>query len=46
MEKALRYNQGKPDYTLIDFQSLLPMVDVLTYGMVKYTTENKTGREN
>lgn len=46
MEKALRYNQGKPDYTLIDFQSLLPMVDVLTYGMFKYTTENKTGREN
>ena len=46
MEKALRYNQGKPDYTLIDFQSLLPMVDVLTYGMVKYTTKENTGREN
>lgn len=46
MEKALRYNQGKPDYTLIHFNSLLPMVDVLTYGTIKYTTEENTGREN
>ena len=30
-EKALRYNEGKPQWSLIDFDSLEPMVRVLEY---------------
>ena len=38
--KALRYNEGKPDWTLLDYPSLLPLVDVMTYGASKYTTKS------
>jgi hypothetical protein len=38
--KALRYNDGKPDWTLLDYPSLLPLVDVMTYGAEKYSREN------
>lgn len=38
--KALRYNDGKPDWTLLDYPSLLPMVDVMTYGATKYARDN------
>lgn len=37
---ALRFNQGKPDYTLLDFQSLEPMVRVLEFGARKYARDN------
>ena len=37
---ALRFNQGKPDWTLVDFKSLLPLVDVMTYGATKYEKDN------
>jgi len=36
-EKALRYNSGKPKWSLIDFESLLPLVEVLEYGAHKYS---------
>ena len=35
-----RYNEGKPDYTLIDFKSLLPLVEILTYWTEKYERDN------
>jgi len=40
MEQALRYNQNKPKWSLVDFKSLEPMVKVLEYGAKKYTHEN------
>lgn len=36
-EKALRYNQGKPKWSLVHFESLEPLVRVLEYGAHKYT---------
>lgn len=36
-QKSLRYNEGKPDWTLIHFKSILPLVDVMTYGAFKYS---------
>jgi len=39
-EKALRYNEGKPKYSLIDYKSLEPMVRVLEYGAEKYSADN------
>ena len=38
--KALRYNDGKPDWTLLDYPSMLPMVRVMEQGMKKYAREN------
>lgn len=46
MEQGLRYNEGKPSWSLVDFDSLLPMVDVLMYGKKKYTTKDCTGAHN
>jgi hypothetical protein len=39
-EKALRYNEGKPEWSLIDFPSLEPLIEVLKYGSQKYATDN------
>lgn len=39
-EKALRYNQGKPKWSLVHFKSLEPMVKVLMYGAAKYAPDN------
>jgi len=39
-KKALRYNGGKPDYTLIDYASLEPLVRVLEFGANKYSRNN------
>lgn len=39
-EKALRYNQGKPKWSLVHFKSLEPMVKVLMYGEKKYARDN------
>lgn len=36
MEKATRYNEGKPKWSLVDFKSLEPLVRVLEFGAVKY----------
>jgi len=45
-DKALRYNDGKPEWTLVDFDSLEPMVKVLEYWMKKYTVWDVTWRDN
>lgn len=39
-KKALRYNQGKRKWALVDFKSLEPMVEVLEYGEEKYASWN------
>lgn len=39
-KKALRYNQGKPKWSLVHFKSLEPMVKVLMYGANKYAKDN------
>lgn len=36
-EKAIRYNSGKPRWSLVHFESLEPMVRVLEYGENKYS---------
>ena len=36
-EKGLRYNEGKPQWSLVHYQSLVPMIRVLEYGAHKYT---------
>lgn len=45
-EKALRYNSWKPDWSLVHFPSLEPMVRVLEYGEKKYTVWDVSGRDN
>lgn len=43
---GLRYNTGKPKWSLIDYKSIEPMVRVLEYGMHKYSTfENNHSEE-
>ena len=37
---AARYNEGKPQWSLVDFESLVPMVRVLEYGADKYDAHN------
>lgn len=39
-EVALRYNEGKLDWTLLDFESVTPLVEVMTYGATKYDRDN------
>ncbi len=39
-EKALRYNEGKPKWSLVHFKSLEPLVRVLMYGADKYAPDN------
>ncbi len=39
-DKAERYNKGKPEYSLLDFQCLKPCVDVLSFGAKKYSRDN------
>lgn len=34
--KAIRYNQGKPRWSLVDHESLEPLVRVLEFGETKY----------
>lgn len=41
--KALRYNEGKPQWTLVDFKSLEPLVRVLEFWARKYTRNNWKG---
>lgn len=39
-EKALRYNQGKPQWHLVHFKSLEPLVRTLEFGALKYAPYN------
>ena len=38
--QALRYNKGKSQWSLVDFKSLEPMVEVLEFGARKYAKDN------
>lgn len=38
--EALRFNTGKPQWSLVDFPSLEPMVKVLEFGAQKYAPFN------
>ena len=39
-EQAMRFNEGKPQYSLIDLTSLEPMARVLEFGAQKYARDN------
>lgn len=39
-EKALRFNDGKPQWGLVHFASLVPMVRTLEFGALKYAPDN------
>ena len=39
-EKGLRYNEGKRKWSLVHFQSLELMIEVLEYGATKYAPKN------
>jgi hypothetical protein len=38
--KAMRHNGGKPKWSLVHFDSMLPMVEVLEFGANKYSPNN------
>lgn len=40
MNKALRYNKNKLRWSLVDFDSLQPLVQVLEFGCQKYAKDN------
>lgn len=40
IEKGLRFNEGKRKWSLVDYKSLEPMVEVLEFGAKKYTPDN------
>ena len=40
MEKSDRFNEGKPRWGLVHFESLVPMIRVLEFGAKKYSPEN------
>lgn len=40
IEKALRYNTGKLQWSLVHFKSMEPMVKVLEFGAKKYAPKN------
>ena len=39
-EQALRFNSGKAKWSLVDFESFLPLVEVLEFGARKYEVDN------
>lgn len=39
-EKALRYNEGKPKWSLVHYESIVPMIRVLEFGALKYAPDN------
>lgn len=39
-ERSMRYNSGKPDYSLIPLASLKEAAKVLEYGATKYARDN------
>jgi len=45
-EKSLRFNEGKPRWSLVHYESIVPMIRVLEFGADKYEAENwKKGLE-
>ncbi len=40
IEKADRFNEGKPKWSLVHFASLIPMIRVLEFGAKKYAPKN------
>lgn len=38
--KAARFNEGKPQWSYVHFDSLIPMVRVLEFGALKYAPRN------
>jgi hypothetical protein len=40
MAQADRFNEGKRQWALVDFESLEPMVEVLEFGAKKYSPDN------
>ena len=40
VDKALRFNNGKPKWSYVHYKSLEPMVKVLEYGALKYAPLN------
>ena len=43
MEETLKFDSGKPDFTLIPQEALLELAKVFTYGANKYGTFNYSG---
>lgn len=39
-EKGVKFNHGKTQWALVDFESLEPMVEVLMHGAKKYSPDN------
>ena len=39
-EQALRYNEGKMDWSLVHYKSMEPMIQVLMFGAKKYAPKN------
>ena len=39
-QQADRFNGGKPQWAIVDFKSLEPMVEVLEFGAKKYARDN------
>jgi len=39
-EKSIRYNEGKPKWSLVHYDSLIPMIRVLEFGAKKYAPFN------
>ena len=39
-EKSLRFNNGKPRWSLVHYESMIPMIRVLEFGADKYAPEN------
>jgi hypothetical protein len=38
--EAIRYNVGKPQFSLVDYGALIPMIRVLEFGAKKYARNN------
>lgn len=38
--QGLRFNEGKPKWSLVDFEALEPMAQVLAFGAQKYDAHN------
>ena len=39
-ETGLRFNEGKPRWSLMSYKAMEPMIKVLEYGATKYTDHN------
>jgi len=39
-ERAMRNNTGKPQWSLVDFEALMPLIYVLEFGAQKYERDN------